>query len=536
MAAGMLLLYTGYLKNGFLEFSDAAKYADISKNLVQGKGFGINFTFWNPEVFNKIKETVFPAYFYPPLLPLSFASFFILFGISDASVFITSAIFYILLVLFSYILAKRVFGKELISVLSALAIAANISVLDYASSGASEILFMLEIVLALLLFSLKKKWGVASGVLLLIAMYFTRPQSFIFILGVILFWLLLHFKSKRAFIYFLGVIILGIIIDRTILVALSGKYFLYSITSRGLNSFSNIGLAQSPSDMLRGGVTSGLNLMELGKKTFYNLYNFYRLLPQIASPYMWGLFVIGLFVWTKDRLQNSLKIATVFMVVLTFLVTALTIPFFRYLHPVVPLVYLFAVSTLVWIVETVVGVQWSVFAGWLKNRSPFTVHRSQAITFIATLLIIFFVVGQTLGVIFLDSRFEAKRVNKGQTPVYVRLSWLLRNITEPDDVIVTNLDTWGSWYGERKTVWFPLEPGQLEGLEEQIDAIYLTSYLMDDENYYMGEEWRDILYNPETHGNEFIAENYELKAVYEISASETYEKQEARGVLFIRKN
>ena len=83
-------------------------------------------------------------------------------------------------------------------------------------------------------------------------------------------------------------------------------------------------------------------------------------------------------------------------------------------------------------------------------------------------------------------------------------------------------------YGERKTVWFPLEPDQLipfEGQTNQFDAIYLTSYLLDDENYYMGEEWRQVLYNPENPENEYIKNNYTIKGVYEISANETYERE-----------
>ncbi len=58
---------------------------------------------------------------------------------------------------------------------------------------------------------------------------------------------------------------------------------------------------------------------------------------------------------------------------------------------------------------------------------------------------------------------------------------------------------------------------------------------MDDENYYMGQGWREIFNNPENHGNEFIAENYELKGIYDIALSETYEKQNARAILLVRK-
>ena len=144
-----------------------------------------------------------------------------------------------------------------------------------------------------------------------------------------------------------------------------------------------------------------------------------------------------------------------------------------------------------------------------------------------------------MGAILVDSRFEAKRVNKGQPPVYAALSYTLRDNTDPEDIIVTNLDTWGSWYGERKTIWYPLKPEMLKFDQFEkppFDAIYLTSYKIDDENYYMGEEWRQIFYNPEDPENEFIAENYELKEIIQIESKDVYEKQGARAVLLVKKS
>ena len=146
-------------------------------------------------------------------------------------------------------------------------------------------------------------------------------------------------------------------------------------------------------------------------------------------------------------------------------------------------------------------------------------------------------VGPTSGIIFLDSRYQAKGINKAKPPVYVSLSRLLRDNTKKDEIIVTNLDTWGSWYGERKTVWFPLAPDELDiKVADKIpyDAIYLVSYKINDENYYMGEEWRQIFENPEDIKNEFIAKNFVLKGVFSVSANETFEKENARAVLLTK--
>lgn len=97
-------------------------------------------------------------------------------------------------------------------------------------------------------------------------------------------------------------------------------------------------------------------------------------------------------------------------------------------------------------------------------------------------------------------------------------------------MLFSNLDTWGSWYGERKTVWFPLEPTMIAG--KNFNAIFLTSYKMDDENYFMGGGWKEIFTNP---ANQKILPDYKFGGEYSFEPSENYEKQAARAILLIRK-
>ncbi len=527
-------LYLRFNTSLYLAFSDSAKFADVARNIVKGWGYKTSFSFFSPSLLEQPHDVLFTGRGIPVAMPLSIAEFFSLFGISDSSVVLVSGLFYVLLVLVTFALGKKLFGN-LVGFLAAVAIASNLNFLDYATSGASETLFALEIVLAAYLLLLQKKWATTTSFLILILLYFTRPQGFIFIGGFIFLWLLLRLKLKNALLVFLLFALLIFGLDKLVLYPLSFQLPVYPILTRGLQAIFQYSASTAVSDALRGGVGQQLGAIEIVKKVFYNLYNFYKLLPQIASPYMWGLFTVGLFRWGKSKIENSLKFITLLMVISTFLVAALTIPFFRYLHPVIPLVYLFATATLIWVVEKMIDYSWPVISKYLPKKIKTKLF---ATVIASSLLIIFFVVGQTLGTIFLDSRFKAARTNKGKPPVYVQLSWLLRDNTSLGDVIITNLDTWGSWYGERKTVWFPLEPNQLipsEGQENQFDAIFLTSYLIDDENYYMGEEWRQIFYNPENPENEFIADNFELKNVYQVSAEDTYEKQDARAVLLVRK-
>jgi 4-amino-4-deoxy-L-arabinose transferase-like glycosyltransferase len=517
------------LFSNFLTFSDAAKFADIARNLVQKGVYAASFSFGGGKPALLAGKTFFNSGILP-FMPFSIAALFKIFGVNDFAVIATSFFFFLLTLVFAFLLTKKIFKSNLSAVLSTLTIGFSYDLINYATSGASESPFIFEIVAASYFISLRKGWATVVAFLLLILMYFTRPQAFIYIVGLILYWLLVNFKTRIALIYFGLAVILGFLTDRFILQPLSGKFFLYSILEGGQGSLTRYLPGVAVSDVLRGQVDNA-SVVDLIKKVFYNLYNFYKLTPQIINPYLFILFVIGLFRWDKEnslsgqgRIQNSFKVAVIFMAIATFVVVAASIPFFRYIHPIVPLIYIIAVATLVWIVRQI-------------NKSK------KFIVLASAFLILVFGAGQTLGVIFLDSRFEANTHNLGKPPVYVVLSQILKENTNPNYVVITNLDTWGSWYGECKTIWFPLEPKQIIDPSTgkiPFDAIYLTSYLIDDQNYYMGGDWREIFNNPTDpkkwvcDGCSEIAKEFKLKGAFKVFASEDYEKQDANAVLLVK--
>lgn len=498
----VLFLYYKFNTTGYLSFSDSAKSADIARSVISGSGYHGTFSFWSSGILDSGQRNLFPSPWLPPLMPYSIALSFLLFGVSDFSALIVSAFYFVLLVIFTYLLGQKLFSNT-VGVLSAVVVSSSIDFLNYATNSGTESLFTFEIIASAYFLSLKNKWATFVGFVLMSLMYFTRPQGFIYIAGLMLYWLLITFKPKKAVFIFIILLILGFLVDYFVLSRFAGKYFLYSVTGRGISTATQISAGGSASNSLRGEVITTTGILTVIKKLFYNLYNYYKLLPQILSPYLFAFFMIGVFKWSKDRFDNSLKISTLFMFLVTTFVSALSIPFFRYIHPIVPLIYLFSVSTIV-----------SLF----KNY------------YIPAILIFIFIVGQSLGVILLDSRFIRNTKNMNKPPVYVMLSEKLKENTKDGDVIVTNLDTWGSWYGERTTVWFPIKPEMLHG--EKFDAIYLTSYKIDDQNYYMGDGWREIFENPE---NQKTLPSYKFVKKFEINASENYERLDARSILFVRK-
>ncbi len=509
----------------FLTFSDAAKFADIGRNVLEGKGFLSEFTY--PDKNGGIPNTsngLFAALWVPPLFPLSLAIVFRFLGTNDLSVVFTSSVFFIGSVILLFLLGKKIYSPT-VGLISALSFAASLPFLGFATQGASETLLVFEIVAGALLFSLKNKAAFLLGIVCLISMYFTRPQGFIYIIGLLIFTILLNSNSIKKVITLLVLVTILFCGFEIFSRSHIGSNFLYSITTRGVTTLPLFTQGTPNNAELRGG-QPGLERYKIGKnikvyliKIFYNLYNFYKLTPQIISPYFATLFWISLLRKEKNKTVISFKYASVFMVGSTLLVTAASIPFFRYIHPITPLIYLFSASELVQIIN---------------NLIKSTLTKTAALCGV----LFIFIFGSTIGNLILDSRFtQSNLINKNKPPIYYILATKLKDLTQPQDVIITNLDTWGSWYGNRRTVWFPLDPSQVEPQDGRLapDAIFLTTYKADDPNYLMGKNWKEIVNNPENIKFEYISKNYHLKSKFKTELVDNYEKIEAESVLLVRK-
>ena len=514
-------LYWKLLAPGYLIFSDSAKTAEIARNLALGEGLGAKFAFFNKEFLTL--EGLFPMGS-PPLYPIILAIIFKIFGAKDFIVVLTSGFFYLMGAIILYFLGKKLFSKT-VGFLAALAFIFDPAILTYATSGASESLFVFELILTALLFYINTRNSLVFGFLTLVALYFTRPSAIIYIAGFIILFILLRFKKKNQILKAFGVVFIIWLLFEMILVKIGEGFFLYSPLGSFLFSVSSFSPLSASTEALRGGMVAiGFQFKLFLSKFLYNLYNFYKLIPQILSPYLMGFYLLSLLRWEKEREKIIFRSLVLFFILATFFAAAATLPIYRYLHPIIPFIYLLAVEMLVWIIRKLI------------TFSP--IIRLIGVTKVVFVLLFIFIIGQTTGKIFLDSRYIRARTNQEKPPVYIQLSWILKENTKPSDLIITSLVTWGSWYGERKSIWYPLEPRQLippQEKELKIDAIYLTSYKMDDESYYMGQDWRAVFSNPEELEDPFFAKNFKLAGKFKIEPEETYERQGATAILLIRK-
>jgi 4-amino-4-deoxy-L-arabinose transferase-like glycosyltransferase len=175
-----------YNLHAYLNFSDAAKFADVARNIVYGIGKVSNFNFWGTNNSNWIQ----------PVTPYSIATFFKIFGINDFAVIATSFFYFLLSLVLVFLLAQKIYKDRLVSFLSTLAVGFNYNLINYGTSGASESPFIFEILAATYFVSLKKWWGNALGIVFAVLLYFTRPQAIIYILGLVFYYFLNNFKLR----------------------------------------------------------------------------------------------------------------------------------------------------------------------------------------------------------------------------------------------------------------------------------------------------------------------------------------------------
>ncbi len=523
--------------NKYLSFSDSAKFADVARSISTGEGYYSNFKFFSWLSLSDLKNDISDASGILPLYPLVLSVFFRFAGVSDFVVMTCSAIFFGFTVWITYHLALKMFGKT-VGIFSALAVAVDKSMLYYSTSGASETLFIFLILLTLYFFGNESRHGRYLGFLGLIFLYFTKFQSLIYIFPLIIFYCLNKFEIKKALVVFLGMVILLFTLDKIYFSFVKTPLFLYSISTQTKSAVLNYTSGSGSASGFLRGVQTSLDLTEVFKKVFYNLYNFYKLLPDILNPYIFSFFLVGLFVFKGGGRTFIFKLTAFFMVSLTFLVAASSIPFFRYIHPIIPLVYIIGVATLN---DFVSLINFPLGGKFIKQNKP---TQDLYRLFLLSILLAYFALGQTVGSIFLDTRFAKGVYNFDKPPVYVQLSNVLKEKLKKDDIVITNLDTWGSWYGKTKTVWYPYYPKMLIDRQTNtipFDAIYLTSYKMNDENYYMAEEWRQIFNNPDDkskwtcEGCDIIAKEFEIKGKYLFEGNSNYENEVARSLLLVRK-
>ena len=150
-------LFDFYSQPPYLNYNDAGIYANVARNIREGKGLTTDFIY--PEYFRYTSEpsnNVWYSY-WSPLHPIFLALGFFLFGTNDRAGMYVTSFFFLISAWLVYLLAKRIFNKE-VAFFSTLFFAFTQEMLWYSTSGLSEPLFICILVLCLfLLYGAEKK-------------------------------------------------------------------------------------------------------------------------------------------------------------------------------------------------------------------------------------------------------------------------------------------------------------------------------------------------------------------------------------------
>ena len=92
-----------------------------------------------------------------------------------------------------------------------------------------------------------------------------------------------------------------------------------------------------------------------------------------------------------------------------------------------------------------------------------------------------------------------------------------------NQLVITNLDAWASWYEGLTTMWFPISPDMLDGYQDKVKYVVITNYLENDGDFTLGD-WREVVYSPEKLNNLFLNENYKILRTFIIKPDEVDRK------------
>lgn len=506
---------------GALYFVDAGRFAEIARNLSENGQFLADFAF--PKLYvTADKEWLINI---PPLHANIIALLFRLFGTSDRMVIFLSNFFFLASVPLLFLIAKKIFNFR-VAFFSGLFYLFSFPLLNNAKDGAAEPLFIFELLLISLFILVNKKWSFCLAGIICALAIFTKLQSYLFV-PIFVGWILLAYRKDTGKIlyFFLG---MGL----PLLLHKFGLLFgYYRIEVPTYLSFQQTSMFPGD-DLARSDKVSNIDtsflLRNLGvflSKFFYNMYNFYKsifsfdsLLPQFANPVVVVAYLLSLlgFLRKESREVRIFRGVVLVMFLGSLGLAAATSPHIRYIHYVLPFVIILGVDFM----ERV-----------FQQLNP---RRETA--GLLLVLTAFFIL-PFLGITILDARFRSRVHNLNQPYAQKVLGEVLGDLTNKDAVVVTNLDTWGSWYGNRKTILIPLNLGDFSILDRHvgIGAVFLTDYQRNNENHPLEGEWGMMFDTPEKIDNSHFIENFSLIREGSIPALEVYENNTYTYKLWIKK-
>jgi 4-amino-4-deoxy-L-arabinose transferase-like glycosyltransferase len=471
-----ILIYAIYYKSMFMGLinSNAFDYAQLARNLSQGRGFTTYFL--RPLALTH-GDNVFrqPDLVHTPLFPVILAMGFVLRGASDAIASYTSGLFYLITVPMVYWFGLRVFSKK-VGVIGALIFMANPLVLEYSVSGLPITLeIFLVTSLLFVIYGIAEQSKVEEGhglpvaQLLLCggltgALYLTDCM-FLYVIPVIFVAIVSLTRGKwaKSIPCFIGAILITVAPWMVRTGLLTGNPF---FGLRGMEVWmgtrgyypGSLAYRTMPADLLPG---VGL-YKAVVQKILLGAGEVVQQFPQVSASWMLAFLLPSLLFRFRDQAVHIVRRVMMYCflgILVGMLPFGVELPLFA---PLIPVMLIFAIAYLLQLVE--------------QSRLP----KSSMMLLTALLT----------GAILLPLLRDVVLIEKPQPPIGIPSARHIKDVAGKEDVVLTDQPWLVAWYGNRPSVWIPAVDGNLKAYKTRfanLRWLFLTEQVVN-----FSPEWQQV--------------------------------------------
>lgn len=489
----------------FFSSPDAAIYANVARNIIEGKGAVSDSTLPLFFTYYPASSGPWPSP-YPLFYPLILALGFKILGSLQLSVVLVDGFFFVAAIPVIYLLARKIFDTK-VAVISSIWYLFNPTLLSFSISGMTEPLFIFLTISAVYLFFLNKKSSVVlSGIMIGLASL-TRFQGLLF-LPIILGLIVWQGKKRlnESLIFFFS-FLLPILLAKLFFPPTGPDYATFANHHFWLTLAIDAVTPKAEVNGLLTPITLSLvssHWVLVFQKFMTNAYYFFQGMLTATVPSLIILLILSFFIplsKTASHLKNFLLLSLLIFIPFHWL----TIFDFRYMQTFIPLVIILAAATFLAILERSV---------------------SKRVLLPATIFTLIFIILPAFTTPGWGTSIQRSLAKPRQPTILQILGQTAQENTPGKDLIATDQPAHITWYGRRRTIIIPSKPEGLLDIEKvvPIDTLFLSNYYP--EHY---PAWQDLVENPRDFGD------FQFVKSFEIKPEDNYYRIPVKAVLYLKR-
>ena len=487
LGIGVLVLVVFVAKFDHLADVNAVDYAQIARNVAQGKGFTTSAITPLALALAKDKTQDIPDISRPPLWVSTLALAMRMGGANDRVVVFVSVFFLLLTLVLVYLLGRMLFDDGVgVYAVAITAVSTGLMVQAMTGLETTFLAFLITVLFGLLLLHNRHEgptpryWSLLSGVLLGLC-FLTRFECLAIVPAVLLYWL---FAGKRLRWMHMGLTVVAFLVValpwviRTDLIAgrltastQSYELVMQTIAYPGQTLYRQfVDVPSLPLSVVVDHPLQMLKKFNEGVRTAYSGF------PQLLNPYVLTLFLLSLFV---PDIRNRYGLIQWCLVTAIFLMTAsmaLYSNVLRLLLAFAPLIAVLATGAFTTYLNDYSRRRWSsdllTVSRWFRSLALF-----------GWILVLAYPMA--------DYLFATRPARQAAMVATVQ------DVASKGSFIVSDIPWHVAWYGEKRSLLLPQSVVQLQAVQKagvRPDTVYLSPNLINMPQTENLKEWQQLLF------------------------------------------